>query len=57
VGHSGNIEHIDWSLPISLPGSKLHGCMIIQVSDASGNLLNWNPKNGEELLLPASYKL
>lgn len=49
-GHSGNVEHIDWSLPISLPGSKLHGEMILQATDTSGNLLYWNPKTG---VLPA----
>lgn len=45
-GHSGNIEHIDWSLPISQPGSKLHGQMIIQATDSSTNLLHWDPRTG-----------
>ena len=46
VGHSGCICHIDWTLPISLAGSKLHGKMIIQAVDESGNLLYWDPKTG-----------
>jgi len=48
-GHSGNIEHIDWSLPISQPGSKLHGQMIIQATDASTNLLYWDPRTGKKI--------
>ncbi|GFH16043.1 uncharacterized protein HaLaN_12389 [Haematococcus lacustris] len=43
-GHSGNLEHLDWSLPINQPGSKLHMSMVLQASDASGNLLYWDPK-------------
>jgi len=46
VGHSGNVEHIDWSYPISQPGSRLHGQMIIQAADSSGNLLYWDVKTG-----------
>ncbi len=49
VGHSGNIEHIDWSLPIAMPGFKLHGQMIIRSADASGNLLYWDPRQGRKI--------
>eukprot|EP00200_Dunaliella_tertiolecta_P007628 CAMPEP_0202381592 /NCGR_PEP_ID=MMETSP1127-20130417/37027_1 /ASSEMBLY_ACC=CAM_ASM_000462 /TAXON_ID=3047 /ORGANISM="Dunaliella tertiolecta, Strain CCMP1320" /LENGTH=1435 /DNA_ID=CAMNT_0048980603 /DNA_START=339 /DNA_END=4646 /DNA_ORIENTATION=+ len=49
IGHSGNVEHIDWSYPISQPGSRLHGQMIIQSSDTSGNLLYWDTKTGKKI--------
>jgi len=49
VGHSGNVEHIDWTLPISLPGHKLHGAMIFKAVDQSGNLLYWDPKTGRKI--------
>lgn len=48
-GHSGNLEHLDWSLPINQPGSKLHMSMVLQASDASGNLLYWDPKTGRKI--------
>lgn len=35
TGHSGCIEHIDWTLPISVPGTKLHGKMILMAVDES----------------------
>jgi microtubule-associated protein-like 5 len=46
AGHSGWVEHIDWTLPISLPGTKLHGSMLIMCVDSSKNLLYWNPRTG-----------
>lgn len=46
-GHSGCISHLDWTLPIALPGTKLNGKMLLMGVDESGNLLFWNPKTGE----------
>eukprot|EP00798_Chlamydomonas_sp_ICE-L_P021966 gene21966-29019_t len=45
TGHSGTIQHLDWTLPISLPGHKLHGEMLFMAADASGNIMYWNPNN------------
>ena len=47
-GHSGCISHLDWTLPIALPGTKLNGKMILMGVDESGNLLFWNPKTGKQ---------
>lgn len=51
VGHSGNVEHIDWTLPISLPGHHLHANMIFRAVDQSGNLLFWDPRTGRKVCL------
>lgn len=50
TGHSGAIEHIDWTLPISAPGTKLNGTMIIRAVDESKNLLYWDPKTGKKVM-------
>ncbi|KAG1659723.1 hypothetical protein FOA52_012263 [Chlamydomonas sp. UWO 241] len=49
VGHSGNVAHIDWTLPISMPGHRLHGSMIFKAVDQSGNMLFWDPKTGRKV--------
>lgn len=50
TGHSGSIEHIDWTLPISVPGTKLNGTMIIRAVDESKNLLYWDPRTGKKVM-------
>eukprot|EP01025_Chloroclados_australasicus_P047988 TRINITY_DN5422_c1_g2_i1.p1 TRINITY_DN5422_c1_g2~~TRINITY_DN5422_c1_g2_i1.p1 ORF type:complete len:423 (+),score=32.36 TRINITY_DN5422_c1_g2_i1:23-1291(+) len=48
VGHSGTIEHLDWSLPLSAP-LKLKNKMILQSNDTSREILHWNPKTGKKI--------
>jgi WD40 repeat protein len=50
TGHSGCVIHIDWTLPISVPGTKLNGTMIIKAVDESKNLLYWDPKTGKKIM-------
>ncbi|KAG2496899.1 hypothetical protein HYH03_004906 [Edaphochlamys debaryana] len=49
MGHSGTVTHIDWSLPICIPGTPIDGKFILQSSDTAGDLLHWLPETGKKL--------
>ena len=46
TGHSGSIDSLDWTLPITMPGSRLNGSWLLMASDQSSNLLFWDPQRG-----------
>lgn len=48
VGHSGTIEHLDWSLPID-SHCKLDGLTILQSNDTSREILHWDPRTGRQI--------
>ncbi|CAD7702032.1 unnamed protein product [Ostreobium quekettii] len=48
VGHSGTIEHIDWSLPVEGPPG-LRGRCILQANDTSRESLCWDPRSGRQV--------
>ncbi|GMH32772.1 hypothetical protein BSKO_00606 [Bryopsis sp. KO-2023] len=48
IGHSGTVEHIDWSLPIEDP-LELKGKMILQSNDTSREILFWDPQTGKQI--------
>ncbi|GFR50670.1 hypothetical protein Agub_g12921 [Astrephomene gubernaculifera] len=49
LGHSGTVTHVDWSLPVSLPGTPLQGRFVLQSCDTAAELLYWNPQTGKKL--------
>jgi hypothetical protein len=48
VGHSGTIQHLDWSLPVPSP-SEHRGKFILQSTDAAHELLHWDPETGRQV--------
>lgn len=48
IGHSGTVEHIDWSLPLDSP-LELQGLHIIQSNDTSREVLYWDPRSGNQI--------
>ena len=48
VGHSGTIEHLDWSLPIDTP-VQAKGRWILQANDTSREVLHWDPRTGKQM--------
>lgn len=48
TGHSGTVTHVDWSLPIVLPGTPHDGKFVLQTCDTALELLYWDPTTGEE---------
>ncbi|GLC70429.1 hypothetical protein PLESTF_000972700 [Pleodorina starrii] len=48
VGHSSTVKHVDWSLPVLLPGTPMDGKFALQSCDASGMLLYWDPTTGRQ---------
>ncbi|EFJ49062.1 hypothetical protein VOLCADRAFT_90304 [Volvox carteri f. nagariensis] len=49
VGHSSCVKHVDWSLPVLLPGTPMDGRFALQSCDATGSLLYWDPCTGKKL--------
>lgn len=47
-GHSGTINHLDWSLPIPSP-SEHRGKFILQSSDGAWEILYWDPETGRAI--------
>ncbi len=47
VGHTGSVQHLDWSLPMDYPGEAIHEQMVLQTCDNSGMLLSWDPRTGK----------
>lgn len=46
MGHSGTVQHVDWSLPVDLGGTPFDGKFAIQSCDSSGDMLYWDPYSG-----------
>ncbi|KAG2428966.1 hypothetical protein HXX76_011210 [Chlamydomonas incerta] len=49
MGHSGTVQHVDWSLPVDLGGTPFDGKFAIQSCDSSGDMLYWDPYSGKKL--------
>ncbi len=41
------MTHVDWSLPIVLPGTPHDGKFVLQSCDTALDLLYWDPTTGE----------
>lgn len=48
VGHSGSVEHLDWTLPVPSP-AKYRGRMLLQSTDNAYEILHWDPLTGQKV--------
>lgn len=48
VGHSGSIQHLDWTLPVPSPAAVV-GQMLLMSTDNAAEILYWNPLTGRRV--------